>query len=175
MFLTNADNTVEDFLKAMKFIAPEGKNLKYFIVPINSDNDNLKNAAGFNGFEPLVQNTQNRNITDNKVIDNTFSIPGITDTITYAKRDNKLRQSVSRNNIDPTTIPAAFPITKEIIPDQTKNGTNLKTDVLVAGGEIKPQEAGIKIVESDDKHTDIILKENIGPFPRSTLFHFIGE
>ena len=86
-------------LKSMNFLAPEGQNLKYFIVPLNQNNEVISNTAQSSGFVPLANENQ---------------VKGVTDNIVYSKRDLKSKQSVSKPSFDPTAIPEEFPITKEV-------------------------------------------------------------
>lgn len=156
MFLnTNGNNTsIEDFLKSMNFLAPNGQNLKYFIVPLNQDNQTIFNVASASGFEPLANENQ---------------VEGVTDNIVYARKDFKSRQSVSRPNFDPTAVPEEFPMTKEIdVPlsanEQSNGGTvgGMKTDVLIAGGQILPPGAGIKVVKPNSN----IAPAHVGNLPK---------
>ena len=186
----------------MNFIAPEGQNLKYFIVPINQNNENISAAAQSSGFTPLANENQ---------------VKGVTDNIVYSKRDLKGKQSVSKPNFDPTAIPEEFPITKEINvqtnasnqPMNTQVENNMKTDVLISGGAILPPGCGVKtvkpdanitpahvgnmpkpvmqpvnqseqnkamtVLESTDKKFDFILNEAVDIFPANTLFHFTRD
>ena len=201
MFLNTdkADNSIEEFLKSMNFMAPEGQSLKYFIVPVNQNNEVISNVASSNGFVPLANENQ---------------VKGVTDNIVYSKRDFKSKQSVSKPNFDPTAVPENFPITKEISVStnadnvantQVENG--MKTDVLIAGGAILPPGCGvktvkpdanitpahvgnlpkpvmqpeqnnvsqaqqIKVLESTESNYDFILNESVDVFPANTLFHF---
>lgn len=198
MFL-NVDNSssgVEDFLKSMNFLAPNGQNLKYFIVPLDQNNNEISNVAKSSGFVPLANDNQ---------------VKGVTDNIVYSKKDLKGKQSVSRPSFDPTAVPDAFPITKDLnvptnsgtLETQVENG--MKTDVLISGGAILPPGSGVKVVkpdanitpthvgnmpkpvmspeqqntnnamkvlESTEKVFDFILNESVGCFPANTLFHF---
>lgn len=206
MFLnTNTEGVgIEDFLKSMNFIAPNGQDLKYFIVPLNQNNQVLANAASTSGFEPLANENQ---------------IKGVTDNIVYSKRDFKSKQSVSKPNLDPTEVPEEFPISKEMEVPSTPNAEgNMSTDVLIAGGAILPPGSGVKVVkpdanispihvgnmprpvmqqtptnanqtpttnvpnnkamtvvESTEKTYDFILNEAVGYFPANTLFHFTKD
>ena len=65
MFLNTDKNNngIEEFLKSMNFIAPEGQNLKYFIVPINQNNENISAAAQSSGFTPLANENQVKGVT----------------------------------------------------------------------------------------------------------------
>lgn len=142
MFLNtdNNGNKIEDFLKSMNFLAPNGQNLKYFIVPVNQNNEMISTNAVASGFEPLANENQ---------------VEGVTDNIVYARKDFKDRQSVSHPNFDPTAVPEEFPITKELdVPTANSNpasieNTGMKTDVLIAGGQIMPPGSGIKVVKPD--------------------------
>ena len=157
MFL-NTDtngNKIEDFLKSMNFMAPEGQNLKYFIVPLNQNNEVLSANAQASGFAPLANENQ---------------VKGVTDNIVYSKRDFKDRQSVSKPTFDPTTVPEEFPISKEInVPTTSQNNNgqtqienNMKTDVLIAGGAILPPGSGVKTVKPDANIKPI----HVGNMPR---------
>lgn len=173
MFLSNKTNNVEDFLKALNFIAPEGTNLKYFVVPVNAGPDGQMSVNGFNGFNQVASDA------GYDPLPNDNQIPGVTDTITYCKRDVKGRQSISRPSYDVTATPDAFPITKSIeVPMQANKDENgqMKTDILVAGGQVLPKAHGIKVMESTDRFVDIMLEESsVGMFPKNTLFHFVKE
>ena len=73
MFLQSEDHDINDFLSAVNFIAPQGFNLKYFIVPYAANNSVLAGNAINNGFE---QYEPERNSQD---------VKGITHTITYVR------------------------------------------------------------------------------------------
>lgn len=201
MFLnTNtSDNGIEEFLKSMNFLVPEGQNLKYFIVPLNQNNEVISTNAQASGFTPLANENQ---------------IEGVTDNIVYSRKDLKGKQSVSRPNFDPTATPEEFPITKEIdVPfssstQNTQVENNMSTDVLISGGAILPPGSGVKtvkpdanvspihvgnmpkpvqqevpqeqnkamtVLESTDRNFDFILNESVGYFPENTLFHFTKD
>ena len=200
MFLNTdkSDNGIEEFLKSMNFLAPEGQNLKYFIVPLNQNNEVISNTAQSSGFVPLANENQ---------------VKGVTDNIVYSKRDLKSKQSVSKPSFDPTAIPEEFPITKEInvatnsAPMNTQVENNMKTDVLISGGAILPPGCGVKtvkpdanitpahvgnmpkpvqdpvptqntamkVIESTESKFDFILTEAVDIFPANTLFHFTKD
>lgn len=194
------NNKIEDFLKSMEFIAPNGQSLKYFIIPAGQDTPEIGSVAQSNGFVQLPNDNQ---------------VKGVTDNIVYSKPDFHSRQSVSRPTFDPTAIPAPYPITKELNPTLQLSGNtsvdnNMKTDVLIAGGAILPPGSGVKtvkpdanitpihvgnmakpavqsdnvnvpqskamtVVESTDKNFDFILNESVGIFPENTLFHVVRD
>lgn len=168
MFLTDEPNSIEDFLKAVKFIAPKGMNLKYFIVPAEKNTSNLNTIANDNGF--LNQESFKSNV-DN--------IPGVTDTIIYRKADTADRQSVSHPSLDVTAIPKDFPITKAPLEDTVTTDFSdrqpIKTDIIISGGEVMPPNAGIKVLESTERFYDVMLNESLGMFPKFTVFHFVKE
>lgn len=168
MFLTDEPNSIEDFLKAVKFIAPKGMNLKYFIVPAERDTPNLTNVAKDNGF--LNQDNFKSNV-DN--------VPGVTDTIIYRKADTAEKQSVSRPSLDVTAVPSDFPITKAPLEDTVTTDFSdklpIKTDIMISGGEVMPPNAGVKVLESTERFHDVMLDEDLGMFPKFTVFHFVKE
>lgn len=168
MFLTDEPNSIEDFLKAVKFIAPKGMNLKYFIVPTERNTPNLATTAKDNGF--LNQDNFKSNV-DN--------VPGVTDTIIYRKADTSEKQSVSHPSIDVTTIPNDFPITKATLDDTVTTDFSdkqpIKTDIIISGGEVMPPNAGVKVLESTERFHDVMLNEDMGIFPKFTVFHFVKE
>ena len=49
MFLQSEDHDINDFLSAVNFIAPQGFNLKYFIVPYAANSSVLAGNAINNG------------------------------------------------------------------------------------------------------------------------------
>lgn len=175
MFLTDEPNSIEDFLKAVKFIAPKGMNLKYFVVPTNRDSEELRTAASSGGY--AAQPAEIKSNVDN--------VPGVTDTIVYRKPDTAEKQSVSASDIDVTSVPNNYPITKAPVapvagvatPMDAQNNAiqPVKTDILISGGEIMNPGAGVKIIESTNRFTDIILEESVGPFPKYTVLHFVKE
>ena len=160
MFLNtdNNGNGIEEFLKSMNVIAPEGQNLKYFIVPISQNNETISTTAQSSGFTPLANDNQ---------------VKGVTDNIVYSKRDLKGKQSVSKPNFDPTAIPEEFPITKEIkVPTNASNPAmntqvenGMKTDVLIAGGAILPPGCGVKTVKPDAN----ITPAHVGNMPKPVM------
>jgi hypothetical protein len=203
MFLNTdkSENGIEEFLKSMNFLAPQGQNLKYFIIPFNQNNETISQTAQASGFAPLANENQ---------------VKGVTDNIVYSKKDLKGKQSVSKPTFDPTAVPEEFPITKEInVPTNATTGTgmntqvenNMKTDVLIAGGAILPPGSGVKtvkpdanitpahvgnmpkpvqdtvpaqntpmkVIESTELKSDFILTEATDIFPANTLFHFTKD
>lgn len=171
MFLTNQSNGIEDFLKAVNFLTPNGMQLKYFVIPMQSDDsvtDNITNTVQPAGFE---------------VESNVDNIDGVTDTMTYAKKDLLSKQSVSKPTFDVTQTPDQYPITKPITVansisqnvNAASNGPTqpMKTDILFTGGEIVPPNSGVKIVESTDRFCDLMLSEAMSVLPKYTVLHFV--
>lgn len=158
MFLQSEDHDINDFLSAVNFIAPQGFNLKYFIVPYAANNTILAGNAINNGFE---QYEPERNSQD---------VKGITDTITYVRKDMKDRQSFNDSGFNLNQIPNEFPITRQnATPSELEP---LQTDLVVSGTEIKSPIAGVKVLESRNDYIDLKLEEKIGCFPKHSILHF---
>lgn len=155
MFINDRDHTIGDFLSAINFLTPQGMSLKYFIVPYAANTDVLMNTATEGGFAPEVPNVQN--------------VPGVTDTITYAKKDMKSRQSFNDANFNLNQIPNEYPITRQ---NQTSEQEPLTTSVIVTGGEVPSPVKGVKVLESTKRYQDVILKEAVGILPKNTVLHF---
>lgn len=154
MFINDQDHVITDFLKAVNFIAPQGMSLKYFIVPYAANTEGLASVADQNGFlQDISSNAQN--------------VPGITDTITYAKKDYSKRQSFNDSNFNLNQIPNEYPITK-----QAPSLEPSQIELISSGTNIKSPVNGIKVLESTRTFSDILLKESIGVFPKNTLLHF---
>lgn len=159
MFLQSEDHDINDFLSAVNFIAPQGFNLKYFIVPYAANNTILAGNAINNGFE---QYEPERNSQD---------VKGITDTITYVRKDMRDRQSFNDSGFNLNQIPNEFPITRQnVAPSELEP---LQTDLVVSGTEIKSPIAGVKVLESRNDYIDLKLEENVGCFPKHSIFHFV--
>lgn len=154
MFLTQEPHNIEDFLKSVKFVAPEGMNLKYFIVPLNSVNGSLDNTANEAGFEKVKE----------------LNVPGVTDTITYKKREVAEKNAMGSAHFDVSAKPATYPTHQEL-PTQPVP----EDDVLLHGGKVPSPVRGIMVVESTAFSSDFIIRESIGVFPKNTLFHFTKE
>ncbi len=154
MFLTQQPHNIEDFLKSVKFIAPEGMNLKYFIVPLNTVDGQLDTAANDAGF----------------VKEKELNVPGVTDTITYKKREVANTNAMASANFDISARPAEYPthVEPETPPTQDDN-------VLIHGGQINSPVRGIFVVESTETSYDCLIRESMGYFPKNTLFHFAKE
>lgn len=161
MFLQSEDHNIDDFLKAVNFIAPQGFNLKYFIVPYAANNTILAGGAAQNGFEVTQPEP------------NSQDVKGITDTITYLRKDMKNRQSFNDSNFNLNQIPNEFPITRP--QEMPSNLEPLQTDLIAAGTEIKSPIAGVKVLESQKEYIDMKLDEDVGCFPKHTILHFTKE
>lgn len=158
MFINDKDHTIGDFLTAINFLAPQGMNLKYFIVPYAANTEMLASGAAEGGFTPeATSNMQN--------------VPGVTDTITYAKKDFKSRQSFNDANFNLNQIPNEYPITRQA--QTPSNQEPLTTTVVVTGGQIDSPVKGVKVLESTKTYQDVILKEAVGPLPKNTILHFV--
>lgn len=158
MFLQSEDHDINDFLKAVNFIAPQGYNLKYFIVPYAANNTILAGGAAQNGFEVSEPES------------NSQDVKGITDTITYLRKDMKNRQSFNDSNFNLNQIPNEFPITRP--QTATSNLEPLQTDLISAGTIVPSPIAGVKVLESKKEYIDMKLEENVGCFPKHTILHF---
>ena len=159
MFLQDSPHDINDFLHAVNFVTPNNMDIKYFIVPIAADTSALQVAANNSGFTREVENPVQEN-----------NIPGITDTVIYAKKDFKSRQSFNNSNFDVSHIPNEFPI--------TNNGAlkaSEQAKLLDDGGEIKNPNRGIKVIESTRRTLDIMLKKAVGPLPKNTICHFVKK
>lgn len=153
MFLTTKQNSIEDFLKAVNFITPEGMELKYFIVPKNQDTNILCNNAECMGFEPRK---------------NEQAMEGITDTIVYHKKNFEDIQSVSHDRFNVEEKPADFPITKAVKP--TNNTQLMKTSTLYTDTS---DENNIQVLESNERFADVmVLNENTVGLPKFSVLHF---
>lgn len=154
MFLTQEPHNIEDFLKSVKFVAPEGMNLKYFIVPLNATTTALDNNANDAGFEKVKE----------------LNIPGVTDTITYKKREVADKNAMGSANFDIAAKPAIYPTHVEpeapAVPEDA---------VLIHGGKVPSPVRGIMVVESTETSSDLLIRESVGLFPKNTLFHFTKE
>jgi len=159
MFLQSEDHNIDDFLNAVNFIAPQGFNLKYFIVPYAANTTILAGGAQDNGYERVEPE---RNSQD---------VKGITDTITYVRKNMKDRQSFNDSGFNLNQIPNEFPITRQ--NQAPSNLEPLQTDLIADGTEIKSPIAGVLVTESRKDYIDIQLKEAIGCFPKHTLLHFV--
>ena len=154
MFLTQEPHNIEDFLKSVKFVAPEGMNLKYFIVPLNTANGALDNTANEAGYEKVKE----------------LNVPGVTDTITYKKREVDTRNAMASANFDISARPAEYPTHVEPVTQPTQDD-----NVLIHGGQIPSPVRGIFVVESTENSSDLLIRESVGVFPKNTLFHFTKE
>lgn len=134
---------MEDFLKAVGFIAPEGMTLEYFIVP------NDKVSSQYN-----VPKNSN------------FELNGISKDLskTYTQRDPKTKLSFSDIPDDSMTIPGPLP-TK--LPN-----VNRTTQAAINGVEVKAPGQALQIVETTKTYKSFILNESWAGFPKYTLFHF---
>lgn len=154
MFLTQEPHNIEDFLKSVKFVAPEGMNLKYFIVPLNSVNGQLDTLADDAGFAKEQE----------------LNIPGVTDTITYKKREVADRNAMASANFNVAAKPAVYPTHVEAdhvpVPED---------DVLLHGGRVQSPVRGVLVVESTENTSDLLIRESVGVFPKNTLLHFTKE
>ena len=157
MFINDQDHTIEDFLQAVNFVAPKGMSLKYFIVPYAANTEALMAGAGQYGFEP--EPTIQANAQD---------VPGVTDTITYAKKDYTNRQSFNDSNFNLNQVPNEFPITRQGATSMEP----MQTDLIAAGANIQSPIKGVKVLESMTGTSDIFIKESFSILPKNTLLHF---
>lgn len=159
MFINDQDHTIEDFLQAVNFVCPQGMSLKYFIVPYAANSPALVSGAGQYGFEP-----------DSPIESNSQDVPGVTDTITYARKNYTDKQSFGDSNFNLNQIPNEFPITRK--QNNPSNLEPMQTDLLAAGANIQSPVKGVKVLESTSNTRDILLKEAVGLLPKTTLLHF---
>lgn len=159
MFINDQDHTIEDFLQAVNFVCPQGMSLKYFIVPYAANSPALVSGAGQYGFEP-----------DSPIESNSQDVPGVTDTITYARKNYTDKQSFGDSNFNLNQIPNEFPITRK--QNNPSNLEPMQTDLLAAGANIQSPVKGVKVLESTSNTRDILLKEAVGILPKTTLLHF---
>lgn len=157
MFINDQDHTIEDFLQAVNFVAPKGMSLKYFIVPYAANTEALMAGAGQYGFEP--EPTIQANAQD---------VPGVTDTITYAKKDYANRQSFNDSNFNLNQVPNEFPITRQGATSMEP----MQTDLIAAGANIQSPIKGVKVLESMTGTSDILIRESFSILPKNTLLHF---
>lgn len=158
MFINDQTHDIEDFLTAVNFVAPKGMQLKYFIIPYAGQNELLTAEATENGFTP----TEKR---ENEV-------PGVTDTITYQRKDYKDRQSFNDANFNLNAIPNEFPITRAPVQNMQTNMEPMQTDLIAAGANIESPIKGVRVLESSVRSKDIFLTHAVGPLPKFTVLHF---
>lgn len=155
MFLTQEPHNIEDFLKSVNFVAPEGMNLKYFIVPLNAVNKDFNNAANENGFQAEKE----------------MDVPGITDTMTFTKRRPVEQNAMATANFNPAAVPAKYPT--HITP--TKEAPSQEENIMVSGGKVMSTPNNVLVVESTERSSSLLLRESLGLFPKNTLFYFVRE
>lgn len=158
MFLTDAPKNIKDFLDSVNFLAPQGMSMKYFIVPFAAGSEDLHQQATQNGFEQVIDNQ---------------NVSGVTDTITYKKKDLGSRVSYAGTPPVVNNVPNSFPITQ---PGQQQQILQpMQQDMVISGMQMNSPIQSVKVVESTRFHKDILIKEAIGCFPKNTLFHFVKE
>jgi hypothetical protein len=161
MFLTNEIQNIEDFLKALQFIPPKGMDISMFTMPVNTSDDRLTNEQ-FNKEFPSAFGDFN------KVESNVQNIPGITDTITYTKKQARNAHSFNDSNFDINAKPTTMP------KEPTKPEL-LTSKVTTYGGYVEnPIKLNriAQVVEST-MNNDIVtiqLKEQFKCFPKNTIF-----
>lgn len=161
MFLTQEPHTIEDFLKSVNFITPQGMNLKYFIVPLNGVNDAFTAVSTEAGYSPEQE----------------LNVPGVTDTITYTKRQAVNKNALGTSNFDPSAKPEIYPTHIEPVRNVTP-----EDDIVKHGGRVQ---SGASIYDTPDIAAEVlesvnrkdglvrkILKESVGCFPKNTLLCF---
>lgn len=150
MFLTAKPQTIEDFLKAINFIAPKGYTLEYFITPQDGTNNNYV-APNDIGFTSAPSES---------------IVPGVTDTIVYTKKDLGETHSFSADPFDLNVVPNAMP----------KNAPAATTSPIVGTGQAITVMTPVKLdrrVGVNDQ--DIQIQESFLGFPKFTLFHFTKD
>jgi hypothetical protein len=151
MFLTAKPQTIEDFLKAINFIAPAGYTLEYFITPQDENNkENAYVAPKDIGFT----STPSESI-----------VPGVTDTIVYTKKDLNDTHSFSPHAFDLNAVPNEMP---KSVP--TTTGTPIAT--AQATTIMSPVKLDRRVGVNDQ---DIQIQESFMGFPKFTLFHFTKD
>lgn len=149
MFLTAKPQTIEDFLKAINFIAPQGYNLEYFITPADGSENNYAAPADA-GFTSTVSDS---------------IVPGVTDTIMYTKKDLADTHSFSPSGINLNEVPNAMPKTVPASTQPAIPGAHSTTIMT-------PVKLDRRVGQNDQ---DIQIKESFMGFPKFTLFHFTKD
>jgi len=155
MFLTNDIKNVEDFLKALNFIAPKGTSISYFVTPLGDNNNISHRVADEAGYEPVESNTQD--------------VPGITDTLVFTKKSLRGTHSTSPDKINAYSTPPPMPKN----PSKPELLTN---DIVVSGGAVEsPEKLNriARVIESNSNYIDIQLQEDFCGFPAFTMFHCV--
>lgn len=151
MFLTAKPQTIEDFLKAINFIAPQGYTLEYFITPQDGNNDNGYVAPNDIGFTSAPSES---------------IVPGVTDTVVYTKKDLGDTHSFSPTAIDLTAVPNAMPKTAPVTTANPITGTGQAITVMT------PVKLDRRVTANDQ---DVQIQESFMGFPKYTLFHFTKD
>lgn len=151
MFLTAKPQTIEDFLKAINFIAPQGYTLEYFIAPQDGSNENNYVAPNNTGFVGAPSES---------------IVPGVTDTVVYTKKDLNDTHSFSADPFDLNQVPNAMP----------KNAPTTTQNPLIGTGQSTLVMTPVKLDRRVGSNTqDVQIKESFMGFPKFTLFHFTKD
>lgn len=146
MYLNVPDRGVPDFLTALGFIAPQGYELDYFLLPPDSNEDSI-NEIKDEGF----------------VETNDSALKG--DNITYLKKDPSKSFSFSSAIVSPTAgVTEEFP---KHAPDNTTNSA------LNLPSSIKSPVKAVQVKESKcGNECTFLLKEAVCGLPRNTLIAY---
>lgn len=165
MFLTQEPHNIEDFLKSVNFVTPPGMNLKYFIVPIDGINDAFTAISTEAGYSPEQE----------------LNVPGVTDTITYTKRQAVEKNALGTSNFDPAAKPDIYPTHLENARIETPEDNIVKHGGIVksiAGNIYDNPDQVDQVFESVERNDGLVrkvLKESVACFPKNTLLCFSEE
>lgn len=153
MVLQNKEYGLEDFLKDVNFICPQGFNIKYILIPDTNGLD-IKNLD-------LLSNS-------GYDIDSVPSEQNKSKNIYYAKKDLKSTHSFSKSNLDTYTLnPMPKQVNNEVELVDSDNQDDINSLNPFMGSAVKP----IQVVENSKRNFKFILKENIAGLPKNTLFN----
>lgn len=146
MILVNNEQTIEDFLQACNFLAPNGMKLEYFIVPAQENGNTAQYA-------PPQQAG--------------FQLEGVQKDLSkvYTQKDPVSKHSFAPIPNDSGTIPNSLPV-------NDGGPVNPTTQAAIQGTMIKGPAKGLQIIENTSKTKSVMLKESWKGFPKNTLFHF---
>lgn len=153
MFLTARPLTVEDFLKAVNFIAPKGYSLESFVAPTVDENGNeiKMNIPEESGF----------------TVDNfNANVEGLTDTQYYTRKNMDSTHAFSKSTINLGEVPSSMPSQNDDFPEKFLKTTSL-------GMTLKSPEVIDRRTTEVEK--DLQIKESFACFPKHTLFHFVKD
>lgn len=157
MFLVKQDFDINDFLKALGFVAPKGFQVDYIMTPENEGTP--AQQANVNMFASVA------NLTPQPQLG-----------VKYMKKDLSNIKSFSDDYFAPINDQAnltSFPIHTQkpnpviATPDASNMAATQKTDYTL----LKSPDAGaVQVVENQANNITLLLKES-GAFPRNTLLN----